>query len=246
MTGAAKGRKGNGHEKSSRRGCRFAAAGTVLFAATVASPDPVPPLPGTVVRTVEVSPDARKRKAFPLDQGSGMCDLHLDPVDPWRIRRSWIELQDDQTLWRKVNDYEYQMSYGYAPNEYVVVKGELYKPSAGPGKVPVKLPEFLVTVPKVNLDWDAKHGEASKEHAEDLVPAAILVSSDQADFGTLVVHGPKDDFGISSPDVTLTWDNANKVKVFDGANEIHSGQKFSLMQERRWRFRFRRLRRRMT
>ena len=230
MTGAAKGRKGNGHEKSSRRGCRFAAAGIVIFAATVACPDPAPPLPGTVVRTVEVSPGSRKRKAFPLDQGSGMCDLHLDPVDPWRIRRSWIELQDDQTLWRKVNDYEYQMSYGYAPNEYVVVKGELYKPSAGPGRVPVKLPEFLVTVPKVNLDWDAKHGEASKEHAEDLVPAAILVSPDQADFGTLVVHGPKDDFGISSPDVTLTWDNANKVKVFDGANEIHSGQKFSLMQ----------------
>ena len=120
-------------------------------------------LPGTVSRTVEVYPGAEKNKAFPLDQGSGMCDLHLDPEDPWRIRHSDIEASDDQTLWYKVNDYEYYMSYGYAPNEYVVVKGELYKPTTGSGKGEVKFPEFLVTVPKVNLDWDAKHGEAANE-----------------------------------------------------------------------------------
>ena len=122
------------------------------------------------------------------------------------------------------------MSYGYAPNEYVVVKGELYKPATGSGKGDVKLPEFLVTVPKVNLDWDAKHGEAAKEFAEDLVPAAILVSPNRADFGSLIVYGPKDDFNISSSDVTLSWDNANKVKVHDGATEIRSGHKFSIMQ----------------
>ena len=120
-------------------------------------------LPGTVSRTVEVYPGAEKNKAFPLDQGSGMCDLHLDPEDPWRIRHSDIEASDDQTLWYKVSDHEYYMSYGYAPNEYVVVKGELYKPATGSGKGDVKLPEFLVTVPKVNLDWDAKHGEAANE-----------------------------------------------------------------------------------
>ena len=187
-------------------------------------------LPGTVSRTVEVYPGAEKNKAFPLDQGSGMCDLHLDPEDPWRIRHSDIEASDDQTLWYKVNDYEYYMSYGYAPNEYVVVKGELYKPTTGSGKGEVKFPEFLVTVPKVNLDWDAKHGEAAKEFAEDLVPAAILVSPNRADFGSLIVYGPKDDFNISSSDVTLSWDNANKVKVHDGATEIRSGHKFSIMQ----------------
>ena len=187
-------------------------------------------LPGTVSRTVEVYPGAEKNKAFPLDQGSGMCDLHLDPEDPWRIRHSDIEASDDQTLWYKVSDHEYYMSYGYAPNEYVVVKGELYKPATGSGKGDVKLPEFLVTVPKVNLDWDAKHGEAAKEFAEDLVPAAILVSPNRADFGSLIVYGPKDDFNISSSDVTLSWDNANKVKVHDGATEIRSGHKFSIMQ----------------
>ena len=200
------------------------------LASAVELPGPVPVVPGTVSRTVVVYPGAEKNKAFPLDQGSGMCDLHLDPEDPWRIRHSDIEASDDQTLWYKVSDHEYYMSYGYALNEYVVVKGELYKPATGSGKGDVKLPEFLVTVPKVNLDWDAKHGEAAKEFAEDLVPAAILVSPNRADFGSLIVYGPKDDFNISSSDVTLSWDNANKVKVHDGATEIRSGHKFSIMQ----------------
>ena len=68
------------------------------LASAVELPGPVPVVPGTVSRTVVVYPGAEKNKAFPLDQGSGMCDLHLDPEDPWRIRHSDIEASDDQTL----------------------------------------------------------------------------------------------------------------------------------------------------
>ena len=226
MTGAAKNRKGNGYGKSSRRGCLIAAAGFVLFAATVGYSDPIPPLPGTVVRTVEVSPGSRKRKAFPLDQGSGMCDLRLDPVNPWRIRQSWIEPQDDQTLWHQVSDYEYQMSYGYAPDEYVVVKGELYKPSAGSGKVPVKLPEFLVTVSKVNIGWDAtKHGEAAKEEKEDEMSAVILVSSEPENFGKILVGPVKDDTWGVEDAVVFMWTKPEKVRVTRKGVQYNSGDK---------------------
>ena len=216
-------------ESSSRRRCkcRFVAAVCIaLFVATAGYSDPDPPLPGTVVRTVKVSPGSRKRKAFPLDQGSGMCDLHLDPVDPWRIRRSWIELQDDQTLWRKVSDHEYQMSYGYASNEYVVVKGELYKPSTGAGNVPVNLPDFLVTVPKVNIGWDAtKHGEAAKEEKEDEVSAVILVSSDPENFGKILVGPIKDDSWGVEDAVVFKWTNPSKVRVTSKGVQYNSGDK---------------------
>ena len=186
-------------------------------------------LPGTVSRTVEVYPGAEKNKAFPLERGSGMCDLTLRARSPWRIRDSNIvNPVSDETLWKKFSPTRYKMSYGYAPDEFVQIEGDLYKPTTGSGEGKVELPDFLVTVPAVNLDWDVKHGDAAKEFAEDSVPAAILVSSDRADFGSLIVYGPKDDFNISSSDVTLSWDNANKVKVYDRTTEIRSGHKFSI------------------
>ena len=64
------------------------------------------------------------------------------------------------------------MSYGYAPDEFVQIEGDLYKPSSGSGEEKLDIPKFLVTVPAVNLDWDAKHGEAAKEEKEDGVPAS--------------------------------------------------------------------------
>lgn len=208
------------------------ATGRTYLAAAAELPGPVPSLPGTIARTVEVYPDAKKNKAFPLELGSGICDLTLRAESPWRIRdSSIINPVSDETIWKKFSPTRYKMAtYGHAPGEFVQIEGDLYKPSSGSGEVKPELPEFLVTVPSVNLDWDAKHGEAAKEFAEDSVPAAILVSSDRADFGSLIVYGPKDDFNISSSDVTLSWDNANKVKVYDGAIEIRSGHKFSIMQ----------------
>ena len=178
-------------------------------------------------RTVMVYPNAEKNKAFPMTGGSAFCDLHLRPENPWRIVSSSIFLKDDKTLWYKVSDAEYRISLGYAVNEYAVIKGNLCKPGNGAGES-VVLPQFLVTVPRVDLQWEKKLGVASEEEKEDTVPAVITVSSDRADFAKLIVTAPKDDFSISDPNVTLSWDHANDIKVFDGLTEVSSGVTFLL------------------
>ena len=85
------------------------------------------------------------------------------------------------------------------------------------------MPQFQVTVSKVDLQWAAKHGEASQEEKEDSVPAVIMVSEDPNDFGTLIVCAPKDDFRLSDPRVTLTWTHTEAVKVYRGNSEVGSG-----------------------
>ena len=199
-----------------------------VLAVLAVSADEVPGNTYIVNRTVEVSPGVRKNKAFPMAEGSALCDLHLMAKAPWRIRSSHIALRDDKTLWFKASDREYIIASGYAPNEYVVVRGELEKPG-GSGKEAEERPQFQVTVPKVDLQWAAKHGEASQEEKEDLVPAVIMVSEDPNDFGTLIVSAPKDDFQLSNPRVTLTWAPANAVKVYKGAAEVGSGASWLLM-----------------
>ena len=70
-----------------------------------------------------------------VSDGGGVCPLRPPPDGeaPWRIRSSHIALRDDKTLWFKASDREYIIASGYAPNEYVVVRGELEKPG-GSGK----------------------------------------------------------------------------------------------------------------
>ena len=85
----------------------------VALAAVVApavSADEVPWNTYIVDRTVEVSPGARKNKAFPMEEGSALCDLHLRAEAPWRIRYSRIALRDDKTL-----DRESEMVVGDSP-----------------------------------------------------------------------------------------------------------------------------------
>ena len=48
-----------------------------VLAAPAVSADEVPWNTYVVNRTVEVSPGARKNKAFPMAEGSALCDLHL-------------------------------------------------------------------------------------------------------------------------------------------------------------------------
>ena len=214
---------------------RFLAILTTIIAVALAaaapavSADEVPWNTYVVDRTVEVSPGARKNKAFPMEEGSALCDLHLRAEAPWRIRSSRIAIRDDKTLWFKASDREYIIASGYAPNEYVVVRGELEKPGGGSGKGAEERPQFQVTVPKVDLQWAAKHGEASQEEKEDSVPAVIMVSEDPNDFGTLIVCAPKDDFHLSDPRVTLTWTHPDAVKVYRGNSEVGSGVSWLLM-----------------
>lgn len=200
-----------------------------VLAALAVFADEVPWNTYIVDRTVEVSPGARKNKAFPMEEGYALCDLHLRAEAPWRIRYSCIALRDDKTLWFKASDREYIIAGGYAPNEYVVVRGELEKPGGGSGKGAEERPQFQVTVPKVDLQWAAKHGEASQEEKEDSVPAVIMVSEDPNDFGTLIVCAPKDDFHLSDPRVTLTWTHPDAVKVYRGNSEVGSGVSWLLM-----------------
>ena len=186
-------------------------------------------LPFVVERPVEVFPDARKNKAFSLKQGSALCNLCLYAQAPWRIDSSRIYLRDDKTLWSKRNAKEYFIAYAYAANEYVAIRGDLSKRGKGAGKKKNEKPEFQVTVPKVNLQWDAKHGEASLEEKEDNVPTIIMVSENANDFGSLIVNAPKDDMSISSPRVTLTWTEGEAVRVYEGEKEVKSGVSWPLM-----------------
>ena len=83
---------------------RFLAILTTIIAVALAaaapavSADEVPWNTYVVDRTVEVSPGARKNKAFPMEEGSALCDLHLRAEAPWRIRSSRIAIRDDKTL----------------------------------------------------------------------------------------------------------------------------------------------------
>ena len=185
-----------------------------------------------IEHTVVVSPNKAKNKAFRMEAGSAVCDLYLTPESPWAIRDSRITGRDDKTLWKKIDKAHYFMVYGYAVNEYVKIDGDLYKSGTGTGGAGTpEYPPFSVTVPKVDLQWGEKHGDASKEEKEDAVPALLVVSNEGSDFGELIVKAPKDDFSMPSikPKVTLTWDRGNAVRVFDGESEVKSGVTFMLM-----------------
>ena len=177
-----------------------------------------------VYKEVIVYPNAKKNKAFPLKAGSAsFCDLKLRPETPWRIRKSDIAPSDDKIFWYKISDAEYGLAYAYADKEYVVINGDLYKPgNGGGGKGNPAYPPFTVTVPKVDLQWGEKHGDASKEEKEDAVPAVLVVSESKNLFGKLLVHPPKDDFSIETRKcrVTLLWSPADAVKVFKDGTEI--------------------------
>lgn len=177
-----------------------------------------------VYKEVIVYPNAKKNKAFPLKAGSAsFCDLKLRPETPWRIRKSDIAPSDDKIFWYKISDAEYGLAYAYADKEYAVINGDLYKPgNGGGGKGNPAYPPFTVTVPEVNLQWGADHGDASKEEKEDTVPAVLVVSESKNLFGRLLVHPPKDDFSIETRKcrVTLLWSPADAVKVFKDGTEI--------------------------
>lgn len=185
-----------------------------------------------IEHTVVVSPNKAKNKAFRMEAGSAVCYLYLTPESPWAIRDSRITGRDDKTLWKKFDKAHYFMVYGFAENEYVKIDGDLYRSGNGGGGTGTpEYPPFSVTVPKVDLQWDAKHGDASKEEKEDTVPAVLVVSNEGSDFGELIVKAPKDDFSMPSinPKVTLTWDKGKAVRVFDGESEVKSGVTFMLM-----------------
>ena len=176
-----------------------------------------------IEHTVVVSPNKAKNKAFRMEAGSAVCDLYLTPESPWAIRDSRITGRDDKTLWKKIDKAHYFMVYGYAVNEYVKIDGDLYKSGTGTGGAGTpEYPPFSVTVPKVDLQWGEKHGDASKEEKEDDTPVVLVVSESKNLFGRLLVHPPKDDLSIETRKcrVTLLWSPADAVKVFKDGTEI--------------------------
>ena len=176
-----------------------------------------------IEHTVVVSPNKAKNKAFRMEAGSAVCDLYLTPESPWAIRDSRITGRDDKTLWKKIDKAHYFMAYGYAVNEYVKIDGDLYKSGTGTGGAGTpEYPPFSVTVPKVDLQWGEKHGDASKEEKEDDTPVVLVVSESKNLFGRLLVHPPKDDLSIETRKcrVTLLWSPADAVKVFKDGTEI--------------------------
>lgn len=174
--------------------------------------------------TVEVSPNKAKNKAFRMTEGSAACDLYLTPKSPWTIRDSKIVESDDRTLWKRLNKAHYFiLPYDFGGHEYVKIEGDLYKQGNGKGPGKPDLPWFSVTVPKVDLQWDEKHGDAAKEEKEDETPAILVVTESKNVFGKLIIKAPKDDFSLVERRVTLTWSNPGAVKVLDGEREVKSG-----------------------
>lgn len=174
--------------------------------------------------TVIVYLDAKRNKAFQMKTGSAVCNLHLTPESPWQIRDPHIFIgKDEKTFWKKVDKAHYFFALRYADDEYVKIDGDLYKLGTGAGRAGTPVyPPFTVTVPEVNLQWGADHGDASKEEKEDTVPAVLVVSESKNVFGKLLVHPPKDDFSVETRKckVTLLWSSADAVKVFkDGKSK---------------------------
>lgn len=182
---------------------------------------------GEVVKidhTVMVSPNKAKNKAFRMTEGSAVCDLYLTPEAPWTIRDSKIVESDDRTLWKERDKAHYFIfPYDYGGHEYVKIKGDLYKQGSGKGSGKPDLPWFNVTVPKVDLQWDKKHGDASKEEKEDKTPVVLVVTESKDVFGKLIIKAPEDDFRLVERRVTLTWSNPGAVKVLDGEKVRSSG-----------------------
>ena len=192
-------------------------------AAPAVSADEVPWNPYVVDRTVEVSPGARKNKAFPMEEGSALCDLHLRAEAPWCIRYSRIALRDDKTLWFKASEREYRIAGGYAPNEDVVVRGELEKSGGGSGQgggeASAVSGDGAESRPPVGREArrgveGGKGGICSRRNHGVGVSRRFRYAGRQR---------PKDDFHLSDPRVTLTWAPANAVKKYKGAAEVGSG-----------------------
>lgn len=185
---------------------------------------------GEVVKidhTVMVSPNKAKNKAFRMTEGSAVCDLYLTPEAPWSIRDSKIDESDDRTLWKKQDKAHYLiLPYDYGGHEYVKIKGDLYKQGNGKGSGKPDLPWFDVTVPRVDLQWDKKHGDASKEEKEDKTPVVLVVTESKNVFGKLIIKAPEDDFRLVERRVTLTWSNPGAVKVLDGEKVLSSGAQY--------------------
>ena len=179
---------------------------------------------------VLVKPWDNKRKAVPLPLGQGSVVLRLCTEDPWRVRDSDILHRDDETLWMRESKTQYRLSNAYAPNEYVAIWGTLTKDGAG-GQPPL----FQLTVPKVNLSWEASCGMASRESEEHVRPAALLVTSNPTCHRHLVLKRPRDKGAYAGFPVKLSWDAQGGIKVWNGSSEVVNNSELTVTDELRLR-----------
>ena len=183
---------------------------------------------GTTLPTalaVEMYPGADKRKAYPLPNGVGSASLHIGAIKGWWVSSSRIAGRDKDTMWKRLSKTEYELSNAYAPQEFVIVHGTLSNGSSG--RFP---PEFNITVPGIDIGWDASCGEASQEDREDSVAAALMVTADKSKHRQINVSPAKDKANWRN--VMLTWDNPGSVRVWrdrlDGTSvEISNGAHLS-------------------
>ena len=159
---------------------------------------------------VLIGPDDDKRKAFPLVTGRGSCSLTFETEPPWRVGSSWIEARNSETLWKRHSKTFYTLSNAYAPQEFVIVGGTLVRGYGGKD-VP---PEFRLTVPAIDLQWEDACGEAADEDKEDDMPAALLVTSDKRRHRHLIVNPAADKTLEIGRRVTLLWSDANLIRVW--------------------------------
>ncbi|MBR4171689.1 MAG: hypothetical protein IKR48_08570 [Kiritimatiellae bacterium] len=170
-----------------------------------------------VAETVVLEPGQDKRKAVPIPQEKRTVDLYLTAEFPWSIRDSWIEQKDDLSLWMRKNKTYYKLSNAYAPNSFVVIKGELQKPGRGNGVPPVA----RLSVPAIDLSWDFDCGIASRENLEHQTPAALLVTTDATQHRNLLVTlREKSNAALI---VQLFWTDTRSVRVYRDNIPIWSG-----------------------
>ena len=186
---------------------------------------------------VKVNPSDNRRKAYPLQQGCGSVSMSLTCDAPWRIKTSTIIGRDSESLWKRLSSTEYRLSNAYAPQEYVMIKGVFVKPGKGKART---LPQFRLTSPAIDLQWEQSCGDAADETKEDSVPAALLLSSDSSKHRYLVVKRAKDRDASVGGKVILSWTNPQCVRVWrklqnGQESQISSGYKFTSLASERLR-----------
>jgi len=171
---------------------------------------------GAGMFTVNLEPDAAKRRAVPISYGTCSAELYLYAPEGWMIGHSSIVAQDS-TLWTGPSEYSvrthlYRMLNANSSREYLVVYGNLTKGEGTDGRSPW----FRATVPTVDIDWEGFTSVPDEENEDDRC-LFCPVTSDNAKRRRMVIQNPRDDTSLKDPILTLVYSmSALTVRRADG------------------------------
>jgi len=132
----------------------------------------------------------------------------------------------DSSLWIKHSDTRYDIFNAYSSLEHAIIKGELSEKGRGGGGGRVSPLPFSIYVPSVDIDWEGKTAEEDEKGVtgEDYYVQPILLTTDESQWKTVIVHSPKD--RPEHQTMTLTWDSGI-VQLLEGNTPIPYGHTFT-------------------